>query len=131
VSGGVPNKLNEVLGHPFGRYAGLGIDPAGDGFGSIRFKAEAPGADTLNLRDHSHYYDLGGEALRSMTHIVTGNGDALAREGLVAEGRRQPRFTTPRQLNIPGLGGIRLPHIDTRIPGTPAYIDPEAARPRE
>ena len=67
VSGGVPNKLNELLGHPFGRYAGLGIDPAGDGFGSIRFKAEAPGGDVLDLRNHSHYYDLGGEALRGMT----------------------------------------------------------------
>ena len=131
VSGGVPNKLNELLGHPFGRYAGLGIDPAGDGFGSIRFNAEAPRADMLDLRDHSHYYDLGGQALRGMTHIVTGNGDALAREGLVAEGRRQPRFTTPREVTIPGLGRIGLPHIDTRVPGTPAYIDPEAARPRE
>jgi hypothetical protein len=131
VSGSVPNKLNELLGHPFGRYAGLGIDPAGDGFGSIRFKAEAPGAEMLDLRDHSHYYDLGGEALRSMTHIVTGNGDALAPEGLLAQGRRQPRFTTPREVTIPGLGRISLPHIDTRVPGTPAYIDPEAARPRE
>jgi hypothetical protein len=129
-SGGVPNKLNELLGHPFGRYAGLGIDPAGDGFGSIRFKAEAPGADVLDLRNHSHYYDLGGEALRSMIRIVTGDADALAREGLVAEGRRQPRFTTPRAVTIPGLGRISLPHIDTRVPGTPAYIDPEAARPR-
>ena len=65
-----------------------------------------------------------------MTHIVTGNGGALARERLIAEGRRQPRFTTPREVNIPSLGRISLPHIDTRIPGTPAYIDPEAARLR-
>jgi hypothetical protein len=50
---------------------------------------------------------------------------------LLAQGRRQPRFTTPREVTIPGLGRISLPHIDTRVPGTPAYIDPEAARPRE
>ena len=131
VSGGVPDKVNDVLGHPFGPDAGLGVDPAGDGFGSIRFRAEAAGADTVDWRDHSHYYDLGGDALRSMTHIVTGNGGALAREGLIAQGRRQPRFTTPREVNIPGLGRIGLPHIDTRIPGTPAYIDPEAARRAE
>ena len=130
VSGTVPDILNDVLGHPFGPDAGLGADPAGDGFGSIRFRAEAVGADTLDLRDHSRYYDLGGEALRSVIHIVTGNGAALAREGLVAEGRRQPRLTTPREVNIPGLGRIGLPRIDTRVPGTPAYIDPEAARLR-
>jgi hypothetical protein len=68
--------------------------------------------------------------LRSVIHIVTGNGAALEREGLVAEGRRQPRLNTPREVNLPGIGRIRLPHIDTRIPGTPAYIDPEAARRR-
>jgi Alpha/beta hydrolase len=124
----LPNLLNAALGYLVGDRAGLGPDLAGDGFGSIRFRAEVPGRDTLDLRDHSHYYDLGGEALRSMTHIVTGNSAALAREGLVAQGRRQPHFTTPREVNIPGIGRIRLPHIDTRIPGTPAYIDPEATR---
>jgi hypothetical protein len=130
VSGSVPDFLNDALGEPFGPDAGLGADPAGDGFGSIRFRAEAMGADTLGLGDHSHYYDLGGEALRSLIHIVIGNGAVLEREGLVAEGRSQPRLTTPREVNLPGIGQIRLPHIDTRIPGTPAYIDPEAARRR-
>jgi hypothetical protein len=130
-TGGVPNEVNEALGHPFGRYAGLGTDPAGDGFGSIRFRAEAPGGDRLSFRNHSHYYDLGGEALRSMAHIVTGHGDALARDNLLAQGRRQPHITTPGEIKLPGLAPIRLPHIDTRIPGIPAYIDPEAARPRE
>ena len=77
-SGSVPNGLNEALGHPFGRYAELGTDPAGDGFGSIRFHAEVPGHDGLSLSDHSHYYDLGGAALRGIAHIVTGHGSALA-----------------------------------------------------
>ncbi len=129
--GGVPNELNEVLGHPFGQYAGLGTDPAGDGFGSVRFRAEVPGDDGLRFRDHSHYYDLGGEALRSMAHIVTGHSAALAQDDLLAQGRRQPHITTPSEIKIPGLGPIRLPHLDTRIPGVPAYIDPEAERPKE
>jgi hypothetical protein len=122
-AGGVPNELNEALGYPFGRYAGLGTDPAGDGFGSVRFRAEVPGGEGLSFRDHSHYYDLGGEALRAMAHIVTGHADALAGDDLVAQGRRQPHITTPTK-----LGPIRLPHIDSRIPGIPAYIDPEAER---
>ena len=130
-AGGVPNELNEALGYPFGRYAGLGTDPAGDGFGSIRFKAEVPGGDGLSSRNHSHYYDLGGEPLRAMAHVVTGHADALARDDLLARGRRQPHITTPSEVKIPGRGPIRLPHIDTRIPGIPAFIDPEAERPRE
>jgi hypothetical protein len=130
-SGALPDGLNEALGHPFGRYAGLGTDPAGSGFGSIRFRAEVPGHDGLSFQDHSHYYDLGGGALRSMAHIVTGHGAALAADNLLAQGRRQPHITTPSEINIPGIGPIHLPHIDTRIPGLPAYIDPEATRPRE
>ena len=125
-AGGVPNGLNEALGYPFGRYAGLGTDPAGGGFGSVRFKAEVPGDDGLSFRNHSHYYDFGGEALRGMAHVVTGHSGALARDNLLAKGRRQPHITTPSK-----VGPINLPHIDTRIPGIPAYIDPEAERPRE
>jgi hypothetical protein len=66
-----------------------------------------------------------------MAHIVTGHGAALAQDDLLAQGRRQPHITTPSEVKIPGLGPIHLPHIDTRIPGVPAYIDPEAERPRE
>jgi hypothetical protein len=126
--GNVSNRLNEILGNPLGRYAGLGIDPAGDGYGSVRFKAEVPGGDELSFHDHSHYYDLGAEALRSIAHIVKGHGAALAQDDLLAQGRRQPHITTPSEVKIPGLGPIHLPHINTRIPGIPAYIDPEAER---
>ncbi len=130
VAGSVPDFLNDVLGQPFGPDAGLGADPAGEGFGSVRFKAEATGADVLDFGDHSHYYNLGGEALRSMVYIVIGDGAALEREGLVAQGRRQPRVTTPSEVTLPWGGRVRLPRIDSRIPGTPAYIDPESARRR-
>ena len=92
--------------------AGLGRDPAGDSYGSIRFRAEVPDTESVNERHHSHYYMMGSEALRSMTDIVSGHPDRLATDGLVADGRRQP-------------------HIgQSRIPGLPAYIDPEGHRPR-
>jgi hypothetical protein len=93
--------------------AGLGCDPAGDGYGSIRFHAEVAGSGEMDRHDHSHYYDMGSEALRSMTDIASGHSDHLATDGLLADGRRQP-------------------HIGPfRIPGIPAYIDPELDRPRD
>jgi hypothetical protein len=92
--------------------AGLGRDPAGDSYGSIRFRAEVPDTESVNERHHSHYYMMGSEALRSMTDIVSGQPDRLATDGLLADGRRQP-------------------HVgQSRIPGLPAYIDPEGRRPR-
>ncbi|OMC57164.1 hypothetical protein A5747_05105 [Mycobacterium sp. IS-836] len=93
--------------------AGLGRDPAGDGYGSIRFHAEVAGSTDMDRHDHSHYYDMGSEALRSMTDIASGQSNHLATDGLLADGRRQP-------------------HIGPfRIPGIPAYIDPEHDRPRD
>jgi hypothetical protein len=127
----LPNVVNQQLGYPVGTLAGLGTDPAGDGFGSIRFRAEVVGADSLDFHDHSHYYDLGSEALRSMTNIAGGDSGALAEEGLLAEGRHQPHITTPSEVTIPGGVTIPLPQIDTDISGTPAYLDPEAERPME
>jgi hypothetical protein len=59
----------------------LGDDPAMDGFGSTRFKAEVPG---LTFNDHSHYYDPGSESLFSMADIVSGHGDALEHDGMTA-----------------------------------------------
>jgi hypothetical protein len=106
------DKLREY-GFPIPLDAGLGRDPAGDGYGSIRFHAEVTGSADMNRHDHSHYFDMGSEALRSMTDIASGHSDRLATEGLLAEGRRQP-------------------HIGPfRIPGSPAYIDPEHDRPRD
>jgi hypothetical protein len=105
--------------------AGLGRDPAGQGFGAVRFHAEVAGSEHLNRHDHSHYYSPDGEALRAMTHIVTGHAERLASDGLVADGRRQPRFGAPSQLRLPGLPPIPIPHLDTPIPGSRAYIDPE------
>jgi len=91
--------------------AGLGRDPAGDGYGSIRFHAEVPGSGSISEREHSHYYEMGSEALRSMTDIVSSHSERLATDGMIADARRQP-------------------HIGPfRIPGIPAYVDPEGERP--
>ncbi|SRX93996.1 hypothetical protein [Thermobispora bispora DSM 43833] [Mycobacterium shimoidei] len=86
----------------------LGPDPAVDGFGSTRFKAEVPG---LTFNDHSHYYDPGSESLFSMADIASGHGDALERHGMTA------------------------PHRDTLLGqiieafGAPGASDPELYRP--
>lgn len=99
-------------GVPIPPDAGLGRDPAGDGYGSIRFHAEVPGPGSVNGHDHSHYYVKGSESLRSITDIVSGHPERLATDGMLADGRRQP-------------------HIGPfRIPGAPGYVDPEAGRPR-
>ena len=105
------SKLRE-FGMPLPLDAGLGPDPAGDGYGSIRFGAEVPGSESGNEHDHSHYYVMGSEALRSMTDVASGHSERLATDGLLADGRRQPR--------VGSLG----------IPGIPAFIDPEGERPR-
>jgi hypothetical protein len=115
-SQGVPRELvrqylSDHWGVPIPPDAGLGRDPAGDGFGSIRFHAEVPGSEGLSRSDHSHYYVMGSEALRSMTDIASGHPERLDSDGLIADGRRQPH-----------IGPLR-------VPGLPAYIDPEAARP--
>jgi hypothetical protein len=62
----------------------LGADPALDGFGSTRFKAEVPG---LTFNDHSHYYERGTESLFSMADIVSAHGDALELDGMTADHR--------------------------------------------
>lgn len=128
-AGPVPDIINRELGYPLGAEAGLGNDPAGNGFGSVRFDSEVPGRSGLpDFGDHSRYYDLGGESLRAMTDIANGDGSTLADNGLTAEGRRQPHIGLPHELDLPGLPPIDMPDWDTPIPGTPALIDPEGDR---
>jgi hypothetical protein len=107
----------DIPGQLFGTDPGLGTDPAADGFGSVRFRAEVPGSDGINPRDHSYYYHPGSEALHSMADIASGHGDALESDGLTAQHRYQPG-----KVNIPGLGPVG--------PGIPGVvIDPEWSRP--
>jgi uncharacterized protein YukE len=90
----------------------LGDDPAMDGFGSTRFKAEVPGL-TTPWGDHSQYYTNGGESLFSMADIASGHGDALAHDGM----------TAPHRSN----GNVLTDIIDAF--GVPTPDDPELFRP--
>jgi len=110
---------DNIGGQLLGLTPGLGIDPAADGFGSVRFRAEVPGSDGINPHDHSYYYHPGSEALDSMADITSGHGDALESDGMTAQHRYQPG-----KVNIPGLGPVGI-----GIPGSPAVVDPEWSRP--
>lgn len=84
---------------------GLGADPATDGYGSTRFKAEARGV-ALPMTGHSSYFDPAGESLFSIGDIASGHGDALASHQMTAPHRlRLPAFD-PERLR-PGTGGHR------------------------
>jgi hypothetical protein len=92
----------ETVKTPFGG-VGLGHDPAVDGYGSVRFKAEVPGYSSNPFYDHSHYFDTGSESLFSMGDIASGHGDALEHDGMTAGHRGEY--------------------------GLPPSFDPEALRP--
>jgi hypothetical protein len=80
--------LGGIQGHlpGTGVTIGLGSDPAVEGWGSTRFKAEAPGL-TFPLKDHSSYFTPGDESLFSMADIASGHGDALAHDNMTAQHR--------------------------------------------
>lgn len=80
ISGGLQEHVPGT-----GVTVGLGVDPAGDDFGSTRFKAEVAG--TYPWQDHSHYYDDGSESLYSIADIASGHGDALEGHGMTAPHR--------------------------------------------
>ncbi|HUO39218.1 MAG TPA: alpha/beta hydrolase, partial [Mycobacterium sp.] len=122
-----PNALNVALGGPLGQLAGLGTDPAHEGFGAVRFRAEVAGSHNVVpwFTDHSHYYDRGSEALHNMTEIATGRGGNLANEGMLAPLRDEEHVSTPSEVRTP-LGTIPLPHLEIREPVT---VDPEWDRP--
>jgi Alpha/beta hydrolase len=75
-----PGLIGPTLG-------GLGDDPAVDGFGSVRFKAEVPGYTANPTYDHLHYFDDGSESLFSIADVVSGHGDALQHDGMTAHHR--------------------------------------------
>lgn len=83
----------------------LGPDPALDGYGSTRFKAEVPGL-TSPLSDHSQYYKPGSESLYSMADIASGHGQALAGHEMTA------RHRIPALSNIPVLADPETYRVD-------------------
>jgi hypothetical protein len=66
-----------------------------------------------------------------MTYIATGESGELAHGGLLADGRRQSHLDLLTEIDLPFGGRIDLPSVGFDIPGSPAYIDPEADRPSE
>ncbi len=93
-----------VIGPKLG---GLGADPAMDGFGSVRFKAENPGYAHGPIYDHSHYFDDGSESLFSIGDVVSGHGDALQHDGMTAHHRGEygmPGWVEPEALRQGTLG---------------------------
>ncbi|WP_046300480.1 alpha/beta hydrolase [Mycobacterium sp. UM_Kg27] len=91
--------------HPTSATLGLGVDPAADGYGSTRFKAETHGV-TLPMSGHSSYFDPGGESLFSIGDIASGHGDALANHHMTALHRRRLPAFDPERLR-PGTGNHR------------------------
>jgi pimeloyl-ACP methyl ester carboxylesterase len=83
--------------------AGLGNDPAMDGFGSTRFKAEVPGYSANPFYDHSHYFDKGSESLFSIADVVAGHGNALQEDGMTA-GHRDGFDYDPEAFRRPTTG---------------------------
>jgi pimeloyl-ACP methyl ester carboxylesterase len=75
-----PGLIGPTLG-------GLGADPAVDGFGATRFKAEVPGYTADPSYDHSHYFDDGSESLFSISEVVSGHGAALENDSMTAHHR--------------------------------------------
>ena len=94
---------------------GLGADPAADGFGSTRFKAEVAGWFPGSWTDHEHYFDKGSESLYSIADITSGHGAALQAHGM----------TAPHRDGILGPVASRLGLPDWSVP----LADPELMRP--
>ncbi|CAM3416469.1 alpha/beta hydrolase [Mycobacterium colombiense] len=89
------------------KLGGLGTDPAVDGFGSVRFKAENPGYEHSPIYDHSHYFDDGSESLFSIGDVASGHGDALEHDGMTAHHRGEygmPGWVEPEAFREGSLG---------------------------
>lgn len=84
---------------------GLGRDPAAEGYGSTRFKAESPGL-AWPMTGHGSYFSPGGESLFSIGDVASGHGDALAHDHMTAPHRRRLPAFEPERLR-PGTGGHR------------------------
>ena len=85
---------------------GLGTDPAVDGFGSTRFKAEVPGFN-FPFSDHSKYFTPGSESLYAIADVTSGSGALLEDHGMTARHRGEYLFgdsVDPELLRTPTTG---------------------------
>lgn len=94
---------------------GLGADPAANGFGSTRFRAEVPGWTWKVWTDHGHYFDNGSESLFAMADVTAGHGAALQDHGMTAPHRNAALGSL--------IGKLGLPNWSNPM------TDPELARP--
>ena len=94
---------------------GLGADPAADGFGSTRFKAEVEGWTLGSWTDHERYFDSGSESLYGIADITSGHGTALQSHGMTAAHRDSLLGPLSPRLGLPNWS----------IP----LLDPELTRP--
>lgn len=81
--------------------AGLGPDPAADGFGSTRFRAEAPGLSAAIWADHGSYFSPGSESLYSIADIAGGDGRLLESRGMTAPHRSSVLSRIASVLELP------------------------------
>jgi len=86
---------------PVGVQIGLGADPAADGFGSTRFKAEMPGIGRQPWADHTGYFDPGSESLYSIVGIAAGDGALLGEHGMTAPHRSSVVGRVASALGLP------------------------------
>lgn len=108
------NGTMPVTGQPL-LEVGLGPDPAADGFGSTRFKAEVPGWTWKVWTEHTGYFESGSESLYSIADITSGNGTLLEDHGMTAPHRNSLLGSLSTALGLPSWS----------IPLT----DPELGRP--
>jgi len=113
-------NLAGVPGHLLGagipiEGVGLGADPAADGFGSTRFKAEFNGWSPLPWTDHDRYFESGSESLYSIAGITSGNGATLQEHGMTAPHRDSVLGSVATALGLPNWS----------VP----LMDPELLRP--
>ena len=94
---------------------GLGADPAAEGFGSTRFKAEVPGWTWQPWSDHDDYFEAGSESLYSIADVTSGHGADLEAH----------QMTAPHRDGILGPLAARLGLPDWSVP----VLDPELLRP--
>jgi hypothetical protein len=66
---------------------GVGVDPANQSFGAVRFDAEAVNRDDKGWENHSLYYQKGSESLYNLSDIATGNAAHLNADGQLAQSR--------------------------------------------
>ena len=103
--------------------ATLGADPRLDTFGATTFKAESvTRGPVANFSDHSKYYDAinHSESLYSLAEIVSGHGDRLGADGMLALPRQEIGIDTS---NWPVALKVALRGVPLNV-----VVDPEAYR---